>query len=78
MIFLLFDETSADGRGRGPYCGKTTDPLEAMEHLAKVANDGFSTGEVRAYNHNEEQCYRTVNDMTRIIRFVRHTEANND
>lgn len=72
MIFLLFYGKSEDERGRGSYCGNTTDPLEAMEHLAKVAK--CSIGEVRAYNHNEEQYYRTVNDMTRLIRFVRHTE----
>lgn len=74
MWFLLFDGSSPDGLGTPKYKGRTGDPLTAMEHLSKVANDGYSTGEVRAYNHNEEQYYRTISDMSRLISFVRHTE----
>ncbi len=29
--FILFDGSSADGRGFGEYCGRTTDPLVALD-----------------------------------------------
>ena len=44
--YLLFDGSSADGRGQGRYIGRTTDKEAARKHYMKCAKDPYSTGRV--------------------------------
>lgn len=45
--FLLFDGSSADGRGAGSYCGRTTDINIARRHLLTCKKNPYSIGGVK-------------------------------
>lgn len=46
--YLLFEGSSADGRGNPDYVGRTTDPAAAKKHFRMVdyRKDPYSTGKV--------------------------------
>lgn len=45
--YLLFGGQSADGRGFGPYVGRTTDTDVAKAHYEKCSKNPYSTGRVQ-------------------------------
>jgi len=44
--YLLYDGSSADGRGQGTYAGRTTDKKKAVSYFKKCKADPYSTGGV--------------------------------
>lgn len=44
--FILFDGSSADGRGSGSYCGRTTNKEIAFKHYEKITANPYSCGKV--------------------------------
>ena len=54
-LYLLFDGSSPDGRGRADYIGRTTDAKVARKHFDKCKNDFYSTGKVIAVTDTEHK-----------------------
>lgn len=44
--YLLYDGSSADGRGTPRYIGRTLDKVVAERHYKKCENDPYCTGKV--------------------------------
>jgi hypothetical protein len=65
--FLLYDGTSADGLGSPTYCGRTTDPIKALDHFIKCRRNVYSTGKVVIITDDKEA---TVHNEQTLAAFI--------
>lgn len=72
--FLLYDGSSPDGRGNPHYKGRTENPLEALAHLSKVANNPYSTGCVKAFTDDTYEYFSCEIDIKRFVELMRGFE----
>ena len=65
--FLLYDGSSADGRGPGRYYGRTTSAKKAKQHFEEVYNDPYSTGYVMIISDKKEERAGWLTDWDALI-----------
>jgi hypothetical protein len=61
--FLLYEGSSPDGRGTAEYVGRTTDPVVARAHHAKVSSNPYSTGYVQRITDGYARMVRSASEI---------------